>query len=329
MFRTAIVGCGTVSEAHVSAIENSDFTQITACVDPIIDRAEAIAQTHNASVYPSLEALLDHEPIDVIHLCTPHGLHTPMVLMAAQKGVHVFTEKPPCINRTQWDMVVKASKRVHVGICFQNRYNQAVSDIRSLLAEETLGEVEGVRAFVTWHRDDAYYHESPWRGKLAEAGGGALINQAIHTLDLMVYLLGKPENVVSSMTNHHLEQAIEIEDTLEAYMTFQGKPGLFYASTAFCCNAPVFLEINCKHGLIRMEKNTLAVRHEDGKSTYRDYDENQQFVHEHWGNAHWACIDDFYMALLQKQPPPIGVEQIADTLDTMLKIYECRGMPGM
>lgn len=321
MLRAAIIGCGNIAPVHAQAIDALDMVELVACADTDLQRARHMAGEYGIHAYESMEELLEREQVDVVHLCTPHYLHAPMAAFAASRGIHVFSEKPPVIDRAQWTELEKAAGQVRIGVCFQNRYNGAVQKMRALLADGSLGKVCGARAFVTWARDKQYYTDSGWRGRLATEGGGALINQAIHTLDLMVYLMGRPENVSATLSNHHLHGVIEVEDTVEAYMTFGGVPGLFYATTAYSSNAPVYLEIECENAALIMEKDELVLRYPQKAEERFDYRQQISVPKEYWGVAHMACIKDFYEALLSGGDVPIGVNQVRDTVDTMLAIY--------
>ena len=138
-----------------------------------------------------------------------------MARLAAEKGIHVFTEKPPVMDRAQWaDFQALEHAPVRVGVCFQNRYNASVQLLRRLLDSGRPGKLLGARAFVTWKREAPYYTESGWRGSLATEGGGVLINQSIHTMDLLVQFLGRPRQVEASIANHHLKGVKDVEDTM-------------------------------------------------------------------------------------------------------------------
>ena len=321
MLHAAILGCGTVAPVHAYALKQTPNVRLAACADVIPERAERLAREYDLHAYGSMEELLEHEQVDVVHLCTPHNLHVPMALLAASRGIHVFTEKPSAIGREQWAELVEASRKVRVGICFQNRYNGATGKLRELLKEGGLGKVLGTRAFVTWFRDEKYYTDSGWRGKKSTEGGGVLINQAVHTLDLMVHLLGRPENIEATLSNRHLKGVIEVEDTVEAYMTFHGAPGLFYATTAHCVNSPVFLEIVCENATARMERDTLSLLWKDGREERFEYAHDLPVPRDYWGAAHVPCIRDFYAALAEGRDVPIGVTQVQDTVDTLFAIY--------
>ncbi|MCR5684631.1 MAG: Gfo/Idh/MocA family oxidoreductase [Lachnospiraceae bacterium] len=146
--------------------------------------------------------------IDVVHICTPHYLHVPMAVELMNAGKAVFMEKPCAVSTEQFEELAAADARHpgKLGICFQNRYNETTRIIDKTIAEGRIGKVTGGRAFVTWRRDEDYYRCSAWKGRLATEGGGALINQSIHTLDLLLRYLGEPVEIKATLANHHLQR---------------------------------------------------------------------------------------------------------------------------
>jgi predicted dehydrogenase len=137
----------------------------------------------------------------------------------------------------------------------------------------------------------------------------------------MVYLLGKPQHVEASLSNHHLNGVIDVEDTLEAYMTFGDAPGLFYATTAYCSNSPVYLEIVFENATARMEKDTLSVAWKSGEEEHFDFESGLPVTRDYWGPNHVTCIREFYDAIANSRDVPIGPKQVQDTVDTMFAIY--------
>ena len=324
-FRVGLVGCGGIAQVHGAVLRDLEGVDLIACADIRPDRAHAFAETFGGTPYDSLEAMLDAERLDCLHICTPHYLHTPMARLAAEKGIHVFTEKPPVMDRAQWaDFQTLEQAPVRVGVCFQNRYNASVQLLRHLLDSGRPGKLLGARAFVTWKREAPYYTESGWRGSLATEGGGVLINQSIHTMDLLVQFLGRPRQVEASMANHHLKGVIEVEDTMEAYLDFGGPTALFYATTAYCANSPVLVELTCEHATLRMEEREVTVTWADGETQRHSFPEAQPAAQgkAYWGNSHGLCISDFYHSLRTGAPFPNDIPGIRDTAELMLATYE-------
>ncbi len=324
--RGAIIGCGGIAQVHGAVLQGLETAELAACADVVPQRAQDLAGKFGGHAYDSLQALLEQEPVDVVHLCTPHYLHTPMAQLAASRGIHVFTEKPPVISREQWGEFsnLETAKGVRVGICFQNRYNPSVRLLEGLLGSGRTGKPLGARAFVTWRREAPYYTESGWRGRWGTEGGGVLINQSIHTLDLLVRFLGKPIGVEATMANHHLKGTIEVEDTLEASIDFGGKRALFYATTAHCTDSPVLIELVCERCTLRIEEPDVTIRWENGDIERRTMAPagGMALGKSYWGSSHALCIGDFYRCVLENAPFQNDIPSVADTMDLMLSIYE-------
>lgn len=319
-YKAAIIGCGGIAQVHAAVLSALGEAVLTACADIRPERAEAMAGEYGCRAYSSLEEMLEKETIDVLHICTPHYLHTPMIKEAEKRGMAVFSEKPPVISRAQWEELKNVTS-IPVGICFQNRYNQSTLYMKELLREKA-GKVLGARAFVTWHRDKEYYTESDWRGSLETEGGGALINQSIHTMDLLIDLIGKPISIQAACHNYHLHGITEVEDTMEAYLLFQDCAALFYASTAYSWDAPVILELHCENLTMKMEEERVTVSHRDQHREEISFPQKETPIGKaYWGNGHYTCIQDFYKALMDGKQPPIGIPQIADTVEMMLNAY--------
>lgn len=321
ILRSAIVGCGGIAQVHAQALARQETARLTAFADVRPERAQALAEKFGGAAYPSLEEMLAREAIDVLHICTPHVLHVPMAQAAAVKGIAVFTEKPPAIDRDQWREFQALPGRV--GVCFQNRFNPSVAYARKVLESGTLGRLLGARAFVTWRRDAPYYTESGWRGSLATEGGGVLINQAIHTLDLLAQFMGPARSVEASLANHHLPGVIEVEDTLEAYIRFEAGSAVFYATTAHVADAPILLELVCEKGSVRLEGEEVTVTREDGSKERRDFAQvNTLGGKAYWGNSHGRCIGEFYRCVLAGERFVNDIEGVRETVELMLDIYE-------
>lgn len=329
MKRVGIVGCGNIARTHAWALTRLEGVEIVAFCDVLIERAEAFSKEYTdgrACSFALLDKMLAEVKLDVLHICTPHYLHVPMAIEALKRGISVFCEKPPAISMEQFNELLDAKEkyRASVGFCFQNRYNKTTLEAKRLINDGELGKVIGARAFVTWRRDADYY-ATDWKGKLETEGGGALINQSIHTLDLIIQFLGKPTEVKASIANHHLEGVIEVEDTVEAWLSFEGgKRACFYASTGYVSDAPVIIEIQCEKGRISIYEHTVTV-YEDGKDpriigTMEATTPGKSY----WGNGHLSCIMDFYGSLVNATTFINDLYGVKDTMETMMKIYKCR-----
>ena len=326
--RSAIVGCGAIANLHGSVISKMDDSQLVAVADIKREKADEFSKNYKnnkVNSYGSLEEMLEAEEVDVLHICTPHYLHVPMAIYALENGVHVFMEKPPAISREQFALLEESKRdgelNPQLGICFQNRYNHSVKYIKELLSSEQTGKILGARVFVTWCRGRGYYENSDWKGSLEKEGGGVLINQAIHSLDLLVQFLGKAESAEATMSNRHLKGLIDVEDTIEAYIKFEDSSAVFYATSAYCSDSPVMIELACENLTIRMETNVVTEIYKDGRRKVTDFSE-ESVGKDYWGNGHLMCINNFYKSIKTKKPFPINLEGVKDTFSLMMDIYD-------
>lgn len=320
-FRVGIVGCGSIARVHAAVLGKMEQVRLTACADILPERAQSLAADCGAKAYASLEAMLSAEKLDAVHICTPHHLHVPMVQACVAQGLAVLMEKPPAISQAQWQQLLSLPPSAKVGVCFQNRYNANFLDARQLIGAPEIGRVIGARAFVTWSRGAGYYRGSGWRGAWETEGGGALINQSIHTLDQMLCVLGKPDSVACHMNQRHLAGLIEVEDTVEARLTFGDASALFYASTGYAADAPVLLEFQCEKAVLRLEENELHLRFLDGRRERRVYPQPETLGKGYWGNGHVSCIGDFYRCLADGETFRNDLASVENTVQVMLEMY--------
>ena len=316
MFRAGLIGCGGISAVHAHVLGELENTELAACADVIPERAAR----YGCAAYTDWKEMLDREKLDAVHLCTPHYLHPVMAAEAARRGIAVFTEKPPAIDAAGWEQVKAAAENVPVGICFQNRYHPHIRSCLRFLREGTYGRLKGLRAFVTWNRTAEYYAAAEWKGKWATEGGGALINQAIHTLDLIVGFLGLPDQAEAVMHNHHLREAIEVEDTAEIYLEKDGVPALLYASNAYSQDAPVILEMHFDQAVIRLEGDLMTVIR-DGRKQEILCTTDPVIGRSYWGAGHKACIADFYRSIEARTPYQNDPASCENTMRTLFRLY--------
>ncbi|MBR2867622.1 MAG: Gfo/Idh/MocA family oxidoreductase [Clostridia bacterium] len=298
--KTAVIGCGNISKMHLIALNNNPETEIIAVCDIKPERADTVAEKYGARAYYDIDELLKNENPDVLHICTPHYLHTAMAAKALAKGIHVLTEKPCSVTLEEVDALRKAQtlSGKQVGICFQNRYNGCVQQAKKIIDSGTIGKVKAIRAFVTWSRDEGYYSDD-WHGTLEKECGGVLINQAIHTVDLIQYFGGKCKSLTAHVANDHLKGVIEVEDNASILMELEGGvTAMLYATTAYAENSDVLVEILTENGKLRFEGERLFSFDESGNMT--EIKGSSAIVYHgesYWGDGHSALINDFYDCL--------------------------------
>lgn len=323
--KISIVGCGGISRTHIGAVRDIPYTRIISVADCIPERAEAAAKQCGAKAYTSLEDMLAGEKPDVLHICTPHYLHVPMAVYAMERGVDVLCEKPCAMTENQLNELRECQRRTgrQFGVCFQNRYNRSVQYLKNIIDSKTYGELIGMRAFVTWKRDADYYASGDWRGKKATEGGGVLINQALHTLDLMNMLGGNVKAVTAHASNDHLKGIIEVEDTVSVFAEFsQGFRGVFFATTANAVTSPIMLEANFADRSVRIEGDSVFELR-DGKLTpvlaADKFDNHGKLC---WGSGHSALIRDFYDAVKNNRPFAIDAVEGGKAVELLLAVYK-------
>lgn len=322
--RAAIVGCGGIHHSHTSVLAEMEQVEIAAVCDVETERAAATANKFGCIAFADFESLLDYNEFDVLHICTPHYLHADMAIAAMERGKHVLCEKPMSISYADALRVAETAERcgVKYGVCFQNRYNKSTEFIRELLLSDELGAVKGARAFVTWDRDEGYYASGAWRGKIATEGGGVLINQAIHTLDLMQWLVNKPViDVKASVSTKRLYEFVETEDTADLLLDFgEGVRGIFYATICYSGNSPVFLEILCEKGKVTMAEDIRVCKSDTEDVCYNIAHPTGEKAY--WGTGHAMLIGDFYAAIEENRPFMIDARAAAVSIDILEKVYQ-------
>ena len=241
--RFAIIGIGNIAPIHAAAIRGVPGAELVAVATRQEDRGRAFTAEHGGTWYADYRELLAHAQADVVAICTPHDLHAPMTLAAAQAGVHVLCEKPMARNTAECDAMIAACDRagVTLGVVFQSRYERLSLSLKEALDAGRLGRLLWASANTLWHRTDAYYRSGPWRGTWEHEGGGVLINQAIHAIDLLIWLAGMPVSVTARTGT--LNHAIEVEDAALALLDYaDGRLGLIQATTAAFPGYPERLE---------------------------------------------------------------------------------------
>ena len=195
MTTAAVIGCGTISVVHFEAIEALPDCQLVAVCDTDPETAALASARYGVPAFASHTELLAELRPEVVHVTTPHDQHVQPAIDCLTAGVNVIVEKPVAHTLAEAERLVAAAEQPSapkIGVCFQNRYNATSQAAAELLASGKLGRVIGGSATLFWHRPQAYYEARPWRGEFARSGGGTLINQAIHNLDLLLWLLGEP-----------------------------------------------------------------------------------------------------------------------------------------
>jgi predicted dehydrogenase len=322
--RVAVIGCGDISPLHLDAIESFDGAELVAVGDTDPARlAEAVSATGVGGFGDAATLLRDARP-DVVHVTTPHSTHADIAIAALGAGVHVLLEKPLAHDRDGAQRVIAAAAAspARIGVCFQNRYNTTAQRAREILASGELGAARGAAASVVWSRTPDYYRAAPWRGTWAGGGGGLLMNQAIHTVDLVQWLLGDVVGVTGGAGTRHLQDVVEVEDTADLVMTHaSGARSVLFATLANTTNAPVTLDIEAEHGSLSL-RGDLTVRRADGSVESFAESSVAQGARSYWGASHALLIHDFYRSLEHAEPFWIDPVEANKSLSIVQDLYD-------
>src|SRR3972149_4155559 len=239
-----IIGAGNIAPVHVAAIRGIPEAELVAVATRNRERGQAFVEKWGGSWYADYAELLRRPDVDAVTICTPHDLHLPMTLATAQAGKHVLCEKPMAHTAAECDAMIEACERagVTLGVIFQSRFEPLSQQLKRLIEDGSLGQLLWASANTVWYRSDDYYRSGPWRGTWAHEGGGVLINQAIHAIDVLLWLTGMPDRVTAQTRT--LQHAIEVEDGALAILEYTDRRlGLIQATTTAYPGYPERLEI--------------------------------------------------------------------------------------
>lgn len=250
----AVVGCGHIGKRHVSVISAETDARLVAVCDTDSEKLSIEAVTASgAKTYTDFQQMLATEDFDVICICTPHGLHASMSIAAAKAGKHILVEKPMGLSVSESEEMIRVAEEegVRLFVVKQNRYNTPIKLTQKALNENRLGKIFMVQCNVMWNRNQAYYQQSPWRGKM-DSEGGALHTQVSHFLDLMVWWFGKIKESKTIMDT--LNHEIEIEDAGVSALRFEsGVIGsLFWTTCVYNVNYEGSITIIGEKGTIKI-----------------------------------------------------------------------------
>ncbi len=253
-----LIGGGNISETHARAARAIPGVEIAAVFGTNAQKVERLCREYGGSPYSNFEMFLTHRPMEIVAIGSPSGLHAEQGIAAARHGLHVLTEKPMDIWLERADALIAETKKagVKLGVFFQDRCKPDILRVKQAVDAGTLGRPILADARVKWYRPPDYYAQSRWRGTWALDGGGALINQAVHTLDLMQWIFGDVASVqAASKTALH---DIEAEDTLTALLQFaNGALGVLQATTSTFPGYPRRLELTGSEGTLIIEQDRL------------------------------------------------------------------------
>lgn len=259
MKHIGIIGGGGISETHARAAGEISGVEIVAFYGDNQEKITQLSQRFGGAAYRDFQTFLDHRPLDLVIIGSPSALHAEQGIAAARRGLHVLTEKPLDVTTAQADALIKECERAQVklGVCFQDRVAPEIARLKQLVDDGRLGKPILVNGYVKWYRAPEYYANSRWRGRRALDGGGALMNQGVHTVDLLLWLMGDIERVYArTVTALH---DIEVEDTVVATLEFRnGAIGTLEAATSIYPGYQRRVELTGAEGTIILEHDRIV-----------------------------------------------------------------------
>jgi predicted dehydrogenase len=344
--RFGILGCGSIGPTHVGALKQIDGAEVVAVCDVVDQRARDVASKNGVgSVYTVYDAMLADPAVDAVCICTPSGMHADQAVAAMRAGKHVTIEKPIDVSLAAADRIIEASRQTgrHVAVISQHRFDGASQLARQIISSGELGRIVLATADVKWWRTQGYYDSGDWRGTFSLDGGGALMNQGVHTVDVLQWLAGDVSSVFAHIrTSAH--DRIEVEDVAVLALEFaSGAVGQLTATTAAYDGFPVRIELFGTEGSILLEGDAIKqITLKSGK-TYTHEQANAHAVRVAkggtasvkndalhrpdaqpgavWGDAHRAQFVDFIDAVRTGRPPAITASDARKPLAIILAAY--------
>jgi UDP-N-acetyl-2-amino-2-deoxyglucuronate dehydrogenase len=324
--KVGILGCGRISVVYKDAFKRcSNLIEVKFAVDKVLEKAKDFAKDFGCDFSDNFEDALV-QGLDVIHICTPHFLHKEQVIKALEKGINVLTEKPLAINLPDADAMIKTADKCgkKFGVIFQNRYIEGVREAKRVIENGELGKIIGAWSQLTWWRPPSYY-ECDWKGSWEKEGGGVLIDQAIHSIDLVQYLVGSPVEWIQGHIDNRILKNVEVEDVADAAIKF--KNGCIYSLFAcnyYTCNAPIQIEIMGEKGKINIKGFDVTIEIGDKKydiapSSMTDVSISGQ---GYWGVYHYEQIKEFYNTVLKNGSVVIDGAEGRKALEIVLGVYQ-------
>lgn len=329
-----IIGCGMIARFHAAAIRDMPDSELVACFNRTMPAAEKLAQEFDCTAYDELDAMLAHEGLDIVTICTPSGAHMEPSLAAAAAGKHVLVEKPLDVTVERCDRMIAAcqSAGVQLGTIFPSRFHKSSQLFSTAIAAGRFGDISFGDAYVKWYRSQEYYDSGAWRGTWQFDGGGALMNQAIHSVDLLLWLMG-PVVQVQAMSALRAHERIEVEDTVVANLKFaSGALGVIQATTAAYPGALKRIEISGSTGSVVLEEEDLVTWQ------FLDEDPADEEIRTSMAGqnttgggaadpaaighqAHQKLFEDFTASIAEDRKPAVDGDEGRRSVELILAIY--------
>ncbi|MBL7157391.1 MAG: Gfo/Idh/MocA family oxidoreductase [Candidatus Omnitrophica bacterium] len=329
-FRVGVIGCGNIFPMHAASLGHIKAVKIVAICDKIPSKAKKTAKKYRCKYYTNYKKMLDEESLDSVHILTPHYLHPEMAIEAAKRKINVLCEKPIAINPKDASRMIKICRknRVKLGVISQNRYNPGAQLAKKCVSNGSLGKIKGVKLIVSYHKPKGYYTKSDWKGTLDKEGGGVLIDQSIHFIDVLNWIINDRVEYVEAHIANRMHPEVKVEDLAEGLIKYKkGAYICFYLINYYPYDDHTEIELDCEKGRVKIVKNSARIDFYSGKALkaapkkgqYIDYGKG---VKDYWGFCHSIQIKEFYNALQTGRNPEITGQNGLETLNIVWNIYK-------
>ncbi len=322
-----VIGCGRISVMHLDAINTLGSANLVCCCDIKKERADAVAKQYGVKAYYDYKEMLDSEKLDAVHVLLPHYLHVPVSLYAIEKGVKVLSEKPMSIDFESALRAVERAEELGVlyGIIFQCRYNNSAKLVKKAMVDGKLGKIISARSTLTWARPDSYYLESDWKGTWDKEGGGVVIDQAIHSIDLVNWIVDSEIESVSCSLANRGHKIVDVEDSAEGLITYKnGVKYGFYCMNNYGIDEPIEIRLYCEKAKVVFNYDDAYIYYNDGRveEAHQDKVTTVDGGKDYWGFQHVRQIEQFYKACQGVEELEISAREALKTHKLVCKIYE-------
>jgi len=332
----AIVGCGMIARFHARALQEVPGVRLLALVGRRLSSGQKINQELGLScqVYAELDAVLARPDVHIVIITTPSGAHAEPAVAAAKAGKHVVVEKPLEITLQRCDQIIAACDRAGVQLCtiFPSRFGDASLALKAAVESGRLGRLTLGETTCKWWRPQSYYDEGGWKGTKALDGGGALMNQAIHNVDLLLWMMG-PVTHIAGFTATLAHDRIEVEDTAVACLRFaSGALGVIQATTSAYPGLPKTIGVHGDRGTIVIEQDDV-LRWELAEETGEDHQIKARFAQKSGASGgasnpaaishvgHARQLADFVGGIRSGRPPLVDGREGRKAVEVILGIY--------
>lgn len=332
-FKVVLIGCGRISKNHMKAMaDNQKYGFFAGLCDLILSRAEERQKEYleysgiEAKVYTDYKKMLTELHPDVAVVSTESGNHFEVGMEALKAGCHILMEKPICMTMEEANALCALGKEKHltIGTCHQNRFNPAVKKLRRAVEEGRFGRIHSITARILWTRDDHYYQMASWRGTEAQ-DGGTLMNQCIHNIDLLRWMMGSDVERISAERARFM-RPIEMEDFGAALIRFKNKGiGIVEGSAVvYPKNLEETLSVFGEKGTVVLggkAVNKVEVWDFADEKAY-DRENFDQVIENIYGSGHTPLYEDFFLALKEGRQPLVSGDEGRKSIGIVLGIYE-------